>query len=98
MNGLLLGLANGTTFLVYSAPVLIPLLLGRGSRVQNNWILLAQFLAGRLVGYLIFAILAWATNQIILVDTAARNTVLGAAYAGLALGKKLTTNPTNLHE
>src|SRR5512137_884698 len=83
-QGFRLGLANGATCLAYCAPVLIPLMLGEGQRTRQNWGLLSRFLGGRLVGYLIFGLLAWLLSQVILGTSAYRNLILGGAYVVLA--------------
>lgn len=84
MQGLLLGLANGTTCLAFCAPVLIPFMLGKGQPTRKNWLLLAQFLGGRLGGYLLFGLLAWVAGQLIQPGEAWRALVYGTAYLGLA--------------
>lgn len=60
MQAFLLGLSNGAVCLAYCAPVLIPYLLGEGKRISRNFAVLIRFLAGRLLGYLLFGIMAWA--------------------------------------
>jgi sulfite exporter TauE/SafE len=85
VQGFLLGLANGATCLAYCAPVLVPFLLGEGQRVRQNWAVLGKFLGGRLGGYLLFGLLAWAINQLLLEDSSARAPVLGVAYVVLAV-------------
>jgi hypothetical protein len=85
MQGLLLGLANGSLCITYCAPVLIPYMLGEGKTVRQNACVLGQFLAGRLVGCLCFALLAWVTSLIILHNMAYRNVIFGVVYIGLAL-------------
>ena len=84
MQGLLLGLANGSLCITYCAPVLIPYMLGEGKTVRQNACVLGQFLAGRLVGYLCFALVAWITSLFILQNMAYRGVILGGAYIGLA--------------
>lgn len=84
LSGLLLGLANGGACLATCAAVLVPLFLGEGRRVSENGSLLARFMAGRLVGYLLFAVLAWAANWLILRDPALRTPVFAASYFILA--------------
>lgn len=84
MDGFLLGLANGATCLAYCAPVLIPLFLSEGRKTGGNWILLTQFLGGRLAGYLFFALVAWAANWVILRDVSARTLIFGGIYLLLA--------------
>jgi sulfite exporter TauE/SafE len=85
MQGFLLGLASGTTCLAYCAPVLLPFLLGEGQRVRQNWVILGKFLGGRLGGYLLFGLIAWAVNRLILEDSGVRTPVLGVAYVVLAV-------------
>lgn len=84
MQGFLLGLANGTTCLAYCVPVLIPFLLGEGRRTRQNWMLLAKFLGGRLVGYLLFGLLAFLAGQLLLSAGRYRNQLFGAATIALA--------------
>jgi sulfite exporter TauE/SafE len=85
MQGFLLGLASGTTCLAYCAPVLVPFLLGEGQRVRQNWAVLGKFLGGRLSGYLLFGLIAWVVNRLVLEDSSARAPVLGVAYIVLAV-------------
>jgi sulfite exporter TauE/SafE len=82
--GFLLGLSNGATCLATCAVVLVPLFLGEGRRAAENGSLLARFLAGRLAGYLLFGLLAWAANWLILRDSSLRSGIFGAAYVLLA--------------
>lgn len=84
MQGFFLGLATGTTCLVYCAPVLIPFMLGEGRPTRHNWLLLAKFLTGRLLGYLLFGLLAWAAGTLVLGDAGVRPWVLGVGYIALA--------------
>lgn len=85
MKGFLLGLANGTICLAYCTPVLIPFLLGEGQTIRRNYLELSQFLLGRLFGYIIFAILAWALNLLVLQQNGLRNLILGISYCFLAV-------------
>lgn len=84
MEGFLLGLASGITCMAYCAPVLVPLMLGAGQSTRRNGLLLAQFLGGRLVGYLLFGFLAWQVGRIILTQPLERSVVFGASYILLA--------------
>jgi hypothetical protein len=84
MQGFLLGLANGTTCLAYCAPVLVPFLLGEGRGVRQNWAVLAQFLGGRLGGYLLFALLAWLAGRLLGGIESYRGLVFGSVYICLA--------------
>jgi sulfite exporter TauE/SafE len=84
VEGLLLGLASGGTCLAFCAPVLLPLMLGAGQPVRANGFLLAEFLLGRLGGYLLFGMLAWWTGQRILDAPDLRAALFGSAYVVLA--------------
>lgn len=84
MEGFLLGLTSGGTCLAYCAPVLVPLMLGAGRSARGNGLLLAEFLFGRLGGYLLFGLLAWWTGQQILDDPVLRSVMFGSAYVILA--------------
>jgi sulfite exporter TauE/SafE len=104
-QGFLLGFSNGITCLAYCAPVLLPLLLSEGKRVRQNWTLLAQFMGGRLLGYLLFGLLAWSTSQLILSQPTYRALVFGLTYVLLAvliglygLGKLPTICPASLKD
>ena len=85
MQGFLLGMANGTVCLAYCSPVLIPFFLGEGNGVRRNFILIGQFLAGRLIGYLLFAVLAWGLGSWILGKGANRELMLGIVNLFLAV-------------
>lgn len=80
MDGFLLGLSNGITCVASCAPVMIPLFLGQGRRVQQNGWLLAQFLFGRLAGYLLFGLLAWFTGRLLFQNSGPSGWVYGSAY------------------
>lgn len=62
-EGLLLGLSNGIACLTTCSQVLLPLLLGEGKDTRHNAGMVLQFLGGRLLGYLLFAFLAWAGSR-----------------------------------
>ncbi|MCX7747055.1 MAG: sulfite exporter TauE/SafE family protein [Clostridia bacterium] len=64
MEGFFLGIASGTVCLATCSPLLVPYFLGEGKNVKGNIIKLLQFLMGRLVGYIIFAVLAWITSVV----------------------------------
>lgn len=84
MEGLLLGLANGTVCLSYCAPVLVPYIVGSGEPLGRNFKALGAFLIGRLGGYLLFAVLAWLFHRFILEQLPGREVIVGAAYVLLA--------------
>ncbi len=112
MGGFLLGLANGGACLGYCVPVLVPFLLGEGRKTRQNWKVLGQFFCGRLGGYFLFALIAWAIGKLVAggAGTLAGSPGLplvglasGAAYLGLAglmlwygLGQAPAACPANL--
>lgn len=85
MEGFFLGLANGTVCVAYCAPVLVPYILGKGENTLENFSTLGKFLFGRLLGYMVFALIAWATNKIVLENTVYKELILGLAYIVLAV-------------
>jgi len=85
MHGFLLGLANGTSCLALCAPVLIPFLLSEGDNVRQNLVTLAKFLGGRLLGYLLFGLLAWAVGGLLLAAGGYQALLIGGTYVGLSL-------------
>ena len=80
LDGFILGLSNGVTCIATCAPVLIPYLLGEGKGIVRNFWVTGQFLFGRLLGYLLFAVLAWMVSSTILQESNQRNLIIGAAY------------------
>jgi sulfite exporter TauE/SafE len=84
MEGFLLGVANGMTCLAFCAPVLVPFLLEQGKDSRRSALVLAQFLGGRLGGYLLVGLLAWATGSLALLSTGHQGVLVGAAYVGLS--------------
>lgn len=85
MQGFLLGLANGTTCLAFCAPALIPFLMHEGQAVRQNLVTLAKFLGGRMGGYLIFGLLAWATGSLLSSAAGYGGLLIGIAYIGLSV-------------
>jgi sulfite exporter TauE/SafE len=90
MQGLLLGLANGGTCLAFCAPVLVPYLMHEGGGIRQTLVTLLVFLGGRLCGYVLFGILAWAVGALLTAASAGAGfnwqaVLIGAAYAGLAI-------------
>jgi sulfite exporter TauE/SafE len=83
MTGFLLGLANGTSCLVFCAPVLAPYLVAEGQGAWRTVPLLARFMLGRLIGYLVFGVLAGVAGSLIATG-ASHGLIFGAGYLGLA--------------
>ena len=84
IQGFFLGLASGTVCLANCAPVLLPYLLGEGEKIPKNYVLLGQFMGGRLAGYLLFALLAWAAGLYFSIMQH-RSLIFGAVYIILAV-------------
>jgi sulfite exporter TauE/SafE len=80
LDGFFLGLSNGVACIATCAPVLIPYLLGEGKGIIRNYWVTGQFLFGRLIGYLLFAVLAWEVSRTMLQDGSSRNIIIGVAY------------------
>jgi hypothetical protein len=85
MESFILGLSNGATCITYCAPVLVPYLLGEGKGILRNSVLTAQFLSGRLVGYLSFAVFAWGINRSIMQGVNKPDLIIGPAYIVFSL-------------
>jgi hypothetical protein len=85
MQGFFLGLANGTSCLALCAPILIPFLLSEGNNVGQNLATLLKFLGGRLGGYLLFAVLAWAVGGLLTETGGTQTLLIGGTYIGLSL-------------
>ena len=85
MQAFLLGLSSGAVCIAYCAPILIPYLFGEGKGVRQNISVVAQFLSGRLLGYLLFGVIAWAVGQTILLNSAWRDLIIGSADIVLAV-------------
>ena len=84
MKGLFLGLANGTTCLAVCAPVLVPFLMHEGASIRQNLGTLLKFLGGRLGGYVLFGLLAWAMGSLVVLGAGYQLLLTGVAYVGLA--------------
>jgi sulfite exporter TauE/SafE len=81
----MLGLSSGGICLLYCAPVLFPFLMGEGQKTAKNFLYLGEFMAGRLAGYILFAVLAWLTGRIILTHAAFRELIFASAYILLSI-------------
>ena len=85
LEPLLLGLSSGTVCLAYCAPVLVPYLLGEGRDVGRSALLLAEFLLGRLAGYVLFALVVWLIGFNLLPSGAWRGVAFGLTYLVLSV-------------
>jgi sulfite exporter TauE/SafE len=85
VQAFLLGLASGVTCLAFCAPVLVPLVLGEARGVGRSFLVVAQFLGGRLAGYLLFGFLAWEAGRLASAAGTHRGLAFGVTYVLLAL-------------
>ncbi len=85
LEPLFLGLSSGTVCLAYCAPVLVPYLLGEGGGIRRSALLLAEFLFGRLAGYVLFALAAWLIGFKLLPSGGWRGLVFGLTYLVLSI-------------
>jgi sulfite exporter TauE/SafE len=83
MSGFLLGLASGTSCLAFCAPVLVPYLVAEAAGPLRSVPLLARFMFGRLLGYLLFGLFVGVAGS--LVGQGPRREIgFGLAFLGLA--------------
>ena len=83
-EALALGFGSGPICVASCGPVLLPWLGADPRDLRTTGRLLAVFLSGRLVGYLAFAVVAWAAGLTLPVDMRTRTLVFGLANFGLA--------------
>jgi sulfite exporter TauE/SafE len=81
----LLGISSGPVCLASCSPILVPVLAAEQKSPGGTGALLAQFLAGRLAGYLGFACVAWLLGLSLRLDPRGRTLVFGLADLGLAI-------------
>jgi sulfite exporter TauE/SafE len=84
-EALLLGVSSGPVCLASCSPVLLPVLAAEQKSPRGTSALLAQFLGGRLAGYLGFACLAWLLGLSIQLQPRHREFIYGLADLGLAI-------------
>lgn len=85
IQGFLLGLASGLACLASCAPVLLPVLLTGDGTLRRQSSLLMEFLTGRLLGYLLFALLAWCAGTLVAEQVSAEPRLRGSILLILGL-------------
>jgi sulfite exporter TauE/SafE len=80
LEGFMLGLSSGAACMAVCAPVLVPYLLGEGQAIIKNALFTGQFLVGRLLGYLLFSVLAWGVGRAIIQGGSRHDLIIGTAY------------------
>lgn len=82
-EALVLGLASGPACVASCGPVLIPSLLAEGAGVRLHARYLSAFLATRLLGYLLFAIVAWELGTLVSLRATAHPLVFAVIHLSL---------------
>jgi len=83
-EALFLGLASGPACVASCGPVLVPSLLAEGSGLRLKSRYLSAFLATRLLGYLLFAAVAWELGALVSIPTSARSWIFAVIHLSLA--------------
>jgi hypothetical protein len=83
-EALALGLASGPACIAACGPVLVPALLTAHGGVRPNARTLSVFLGARLLGYLLFAVVAWELGALASLLPAPRLVLMGAVNVILA--------------
>lgn len=82
-EALVLGLASGPACVASCGPVLIPSLLAEGTGVRLHARYLSAFLATRLLGYLLFAVIAWEVGALVSLRATAHPLVFAVIHLSL---------------
>jgi sulfite exporter TauE/SafE len=83
-EALLLGLASGPACIASCGPALVPSLLTEREGFRPHARYLSAFLSARLVGYMIFAVVAWELGALVSLPPAQRLLMMGVVYVLLA--------------
>lgn len=85
IKGFILGLSSGGYCVASCIPVFVPYILSEGKATKWNFIYLSKFMLGRLLGYVLFAILAWITGNFIIKQSGYREIIFAISYILLSL-------------
>ena len=83
-EALALGLASGPACVAACGPVLVPALLTEHGGLRPNARVLMAFLGARLLGYLVFAVVAWEVGTLAHLEPGPRMTLTGVVNVTLA--------------
>lgn len=83
-EALALGLASGPACIAACGPVLVPSLLTEGAGWRPHARYLSSFMGARLLGYLLFAAVAWELGALVSLPSTARVFLIGAVNVLLA--------------
>ena len=84
-EALVLGLASGPACVASCGPVVVPSLLSEQSGLRPNVHYLSFFLGARLLGYLLFAAVAWELGELVSLSPGTRPLTVGTIHVVLAL-------------
>lgn len=84
-EALVLGLASGPACVASCGPVLVPSLLAEHGGLRLNGRYLSAFLATRLLGYLVFAAVAWELGTLVAIPSSERSWIFAAIHLLLAV-------------
>ena len=87
LEAFLLGLSNGAICLAYCAPVLVPCLMGGvgGCGLRSDSLVVLHFLMGRLLGYLLFGVIAWGLGRSLAHMARFQEVTVGSSYLVLSI-------------
>jgi len=87
IEAFLLGMSSGATCLAYCAPVLVPCLMGGvgGAGLRSDVVTVVRFLSGRLLGYLVFAVVAWCLGLALAPSGRYQELIIGVCYLALSV-------------
>lgn len=85
MQAFILGLSTGAICISYCAPALLPFLFIEGDKARKNFVYLGIFMAGRLCGYVLFAVIAWVLSKTLLSNIMHRELIYGSAFLILSV-------------
>src|SRR5208337_2890541 len=83
-EALALGLASGPACIAACGPVLVPSLLAERAGFRSHARYLSIFLGARLLGYMLFAVVAWELGALASMLPAPRLIMMGVVYVLLA--------------
>jgi len=83
-EALILGLSSGPACMASCGPVLIPSLLAGQAGIRPSSRYLSVFLGARLLGYLLFAAVAWQLGALVALPAGSRMLILGVVHLLLA--------------
>ncbi|AWI04788.1 sulfite exporter TauE/SafE family protein [Clostridium drakei] len=84
LKGFILGLSSGGYCLASCIPVFVPYILSENKKTKWNFICLSKFMLGRLLGYVLFALLAWITGNFIIKQSHYKEFIFAISYIFLS--------------